>query len=354
MAYDFIPTSTNDIVKTISDKTISEELVLALMRLHKKFPSIKDPLALDPKAPRIAKVTRKLQESLNIKELQAPFKRIKLEFGEGSRGGRGTGNKGNAFEDELAKDFDKWWETGKVSSQMNEKLIKGIVSEYKIDKWKDLYVDAEGALNKPRPLMVSGDNVLITPGLVDIGAIVTDITLRKGKDKKAEAGVYLSLKYSGTVTFFNAGTKKYLTDAELKAGMVKNPGGITLLKMFGLDNATFCSVFNGKGKNFKSIDTTKKVNIRILEDLIKSGIGYGYHMVHKLGQEIISKPVTKAYRDNASNVKKVTVFYGGKTGTGKRVDIEVITPTYILKFNFRNKQGGNYISHLMCDYSYAK
>ena len=178
--------------------------------------------------------------------------------------------------------------------------------------------------------------------------------MRKGKVKTAPAGVYLSLKYSGTVTFFNAGTKKYLTDAELQKGLVTNAGGLALLNMFGINNAVFCSVFNGKGKNLYSEDTTSKVDKKALENLIKSGIGYGFHMVHKMGSTIISKDIDKAYRDKASKVTSVKVYYGGKSGNGARVDIEVLTPKYILKFNFRNKQGGKYISHLMCDYSYVK
>ena len=44
------------------------------------------------------------------------------------------------------------------------------------------------------------------------------------------------------------------------------------------------------------------------------------------------------------------VKYGGKTSAGKRVDIEIDTPNITLKINIRNKQGGVYPSHIMCDY----
>lgn len=352
MAYNFIPTKPKEVTETIKSKE-AQEIAAVLIDLQKMFPTVPDPIALDPKLPKQVKITRKIQTKLDLKPLQTKYKNIKLSFGEGSRGGRGTQNKGNLFEAELAQDIEAWWRGEGVSSDENAGLINDLVEVYKIDTWPELFVDAEGAENKPRPLMINGKDILISPGLVDIGATVTDITLRKGKDKNADAGAYLSLKFSGTVTFFNAGTKKYLTDAELQSGIIKNTGGKALLDMFGIDNAVFCSVFNGKMKKGYSEETTKKVNKKALENLIKSGIGYGFHMVHKMGSNIISKKIDKAYRDAASTVKSVKVFYGGKGGNGARVDIEVITPKYILKFNFRNKQGGKYISHLMCDYSYV-
>lgn len=352
MAYDLIPTTTTEITDKIKG-TSAQPISAVLLKLQKDFPQLKDPIALDPKKPKEVKITRKLSESVDIKALQRQFTDLKISFGEGSRGGRGTQNKGNLFEAELAGDIEAWWRGEGVTSDMNADLINDLISKYKIDTWTEMYVDAEGAENKPRPLMINGNSVLVSPGLVDIGAVVTDITLRKGKNKTANPGVFLSLKFSSTVTFFNSGTKKYLSDAELQSGLIKNAGGKTLLDMFGIENALFCSVFNGTMKKGSSEDTTRKINRTALENLIKSGIGYGFHMVHKKGNTIISKEIDKQYRDAASKVQSVTVFYGGKTGTGSRVDIEVKTPKYILKFNFRNKQGGKYISHLMCDYSYA-
>jgi len=352
MAYNFLPTTAKEISDKFPDKALYAELILILTDLQHLFPSIKDPIALDPLLPKSVKVTRKIQTEFDLKPLQKKLKLCKLSFGEGSRGGRGVGNKGNLFEIQLAKDLDNWWKGEDVSNKDTKLLIDELASVYKLNTWKDLFIDAEGAANKPRPLIISGSSVLVSPGLIDIGSTVTDITLRQGKNEQSPAGAYLSLKFSGTVTFFNAGTKKYLTDAELMSGIITNKGGLVLLDMFGIDNSRFCSVFNGKGKKGSLEITTNRVNKIALQNLIKSGIGYGYHMIHKTNSKMVSQVIDKAYRDKASEVKTVTVYYGGKTGTGQRVDIEVITPKYILKFNFRNKQGGKFISHLMCDYSY--
>ena len=57
----------------------------------------------------------------------------------------------------------------------------------KIDKWPNLVIDPEGAANKPRPL-INGPNFLVSPGLNNIGAVVTDITL-KNKTTNNKIGV---------------------------------------------------------------------------------------------------------------------------------------------------------------------
>ena len=47
------------------------------------------------------------------------------------------------------------------------------------------------------------------------------------------------------------------------------------------------------------------------------------------------------------------VFYGGKTATGKRVDIEVRTQKYLFKVNMRDTQGTDgYPTRIMGDFTY--
>lgn len=349
MAYNFIPKTPGEVIRGISNADIAADIVVALNYLQTKYPSIEDPITIDLQKLNSFNITRKLDGHLNKNELTKMLKKTTFKFGEGSRGGRGTANKGNLFEVQLKNDLETWRDGGEIKSTTTLELINDLIKTYGIDKWGRFSVLDEAYKNQKRPLVITGRGAVVSPGLIDIGSTVTDLTLKSEDENKV---VYLSLKYSGTVTFFNAGTKKYLSDAELQKGEIKNPGGKVLLDLFGIDNKTFCSVFNGKGKNFNSENTLAKIDKAALEKLIQSGIGYGYHMVHKMGAKMISKKVDKMYRDNASTIIGCKVYYGGKTGTGKRVDIEVATPKYDLKFNFRNKQGGNYISHLMCDYSY--
>ena len=90
-----------------------------------------------------------------------------------------------------------------------------------------------------------------------------------------------------------------------------------------------------------------------MQKLLKSGIGEGYHMIHKLTGRILSKKMDKAALEKAARVNNATIYYGGKTGTGKRVDIEMESDTYRFKLNLRDTQGKDgYPTRLMCDFSY--
>ena len=168
--------------------------------------------------------------------------------------------------------------------------------------------------------------------------------------------VYLSLKLGGTTTFFNAGVKTVLTTDEIKANKIKNPQGNRLLKMFGIDKNLFADVFNGKLRKgiiknvWPSMDGNSK---RALEKLIQSGIGFGYHVIHKLGTGIKSYKVDERYMKEASKPQSLTLYYGGKTGTGKRIDMEIMTPKYALKLNIRDTQGKDgYPTRMMADFTY--
>jgi hypothetical protein len=90
-----------------------------------------------------------------------------------------------------------------------------------------------------------------------------------------------------------------------------------------------------------------------LEDFLKSAIGHGYTIVHKLNNETKVYKVDKKYMNEAATPKSCTVYYGGKTGTGKRIDMEIETGHYRLKLNIRDTQGTDgYPTRMMCDYSY--
>ena len=106
---------------------------------------------------------------------------------------------------------------------------------------------------------------------------------------------------------------------------------------------------NGNFSNYSGPSTN--YDLTKIQNLIKSGIGEGYYMVKaggKGGAEFFK--IDSDYTDTASNVSAPQVFYGGDSGKGKRIDIIFESPTYYFKVNIRNKQGGLYPSHIMCDY----
>jgi len=90
-----------------------------------------------------------------------------------------------------------------------------------------------------------------------------------------------------------------------------------------------------------------------MQKLLKSGIGHGYHIIHKLTGRILSKKMDTAALEKAARVNNATIYYGGKTGKGKRVDIEMESETYRFKLNMRDSRGSDgYPDRIMCDFSY--
>jgi hypothetical protein len=59
----------------------------------------------------------------------------------------------------------------------------------------------------------------------------------------------------------------------------------------------------------------------------------------------------EAAMKKAAAINSIVIYYGGKTGKGKRIDITCKSQLYEFKLNIRDKQGNDvYPSHLMCDF----
>ena len=61
--------------------------------------------------------------------------------------------------------------------------------------------------------------------------------------------------------------------------------------------------------------------------------------------------VDKKYAKTASDVTSPKIYYGGKKGGGKRIDIEFESPLYAFNLNIRNSGAGIYPGHLLCTYT---
>ena len=355
MAYTFFPESVSQIETKLKFPAKNKEEIKRLWSvLNKKF-KLKAPINIDPGEYKIINVIRALQGTADLGQIkrEAKLNILKIKFGNGSLGGRGVQNKGNLFENQYAQAIVKYDEGNKIE-QSFEKSIADLYKTYKLSKYKKLIVKEEGAANTKRPI-VFGANIIIKADKqvgLNIGPIVTDLTLMDNKQPK----VYLSLKLGGTTTFFNAGVRTVLTPEEIKANNIKNPQGNRLLKMFGVDKKLFADVFNGKLKTgviknvWPNMDGNSK---KALEKLLQSGIGFGYHVIHKLGTGIKSYKVDEKYMIEAARPRSLTLYYGGKTGTGKRIDMEIMTPKYALKLNIRDTQGKDgYPTRMMADFTY--
>jgi len=350
-----------------SEDEITNPKVKKLYSIIKSYPglSIEDPLVLDPDSPNTAKITRALQRDnkfieflsgkLNTKidDLNGgKWEGLSIKWGEGSRGGRGVKSKGLGFEGELYADLETLRDEGINQSNLNDfkypDLIMDIAKELGL-KQNNFTVQSEGEKNQSRPLKFDGGGPIIAFSAGSAAETLTDITITKGSTK-----YYLSAKFGNTLTFFNSGITKVLPADEIKSGEIKNQDGKALLATLGIDNKTFCKVFNDyPDADFSDLNgPTSKYDSSKLKNLIKSGIGEGYYMVKaggKGGYEF--SKIDSKYANLASDVTgPVSVYYGGLGGNGKRIDIVVESALYKFKINIRNKQGGLYPSHIMCDY----
>jgi len=353
MAYDFFPKTEEELQKKIRNHPpqAQGDLYLLYTYLKEKFPTLETPINLDLRKKNSANISRSLQEDISISKIkrEAKISSLSMKFGNGSSGNRGVNNRGNLFEPQFADALLKWWKGESVTDSKMLKAILDLDKTYELRKSSKLVIDVVGGENTRRPLVYTPYITLTNPkgSGDDVGKSVTDITLKTDTQE-----IYLSLKMGTTVTFFNVGVRTVLTPDEIKAYNITNADGIKLLNLFNIDHKIFCDVFNGKHRG-SSIPVNTRVDVEAMRRLMRSGIGKGYHIIHKLSGKILSKQMDEAALRIVSSVTTAKIYYGGKTGQGKRVDIEMESPTYIFKLNIRDTQGKDgYPTRLMCDFSY--
>ena len=358
MAYDFFPKTEAELESGTRQhsKEIRSELLYIFSYLKKKFPEIDTPICMDKTKKSSVKISRAMQVDVNISTLKTKLKikKLTLEFGNGSSGNRGVNNRGNLFEPQFAKALLDWWEGKNVSDTLMLNAIKELDELHNLREATGITVDIVGGENTKRPLQYSAGGITMDNPKgsgTDVGASVTDVTITKKMKRGSDEVIYLSMKLGTTVTFFNVGVRTVLTPDEIKENKITNKNGKMLLDMFGIDPVLFCMVFNGKLT--KGQTKTNTIDDAMLGKLLKSGIGHGYTIVHKLSGKIKVKKMDVAALNTASRVSSSTIYYGGKTGNGKRIDIEVESATYKFKLNIRDTQGKDgYPTRLMCDFSY--
>jgi len=353
LAYDFFPTSKEEITKQIKSvpKQTLDEILTVFAFLKQYDPK---PLVMDKSSPRNVKIIRKLQaqfgDASNVAK-KTKVRQIKLSYGNGSSGNRGVNNRGNAAEDVFLKDLQNWWK-GDTKNIVPKNLtaIQDLDRTYGISKGDKFELIPEGANNTKRPLQFGESGISITNPKgsgFNVGKSISDITVKTSlKDP-----IYLSLKLGNTVTFFNVGVRTILTPDEIKSGSIKNINGKKLLKMFGIDDKKFCQVFT---EGYSFVDNRAKANVSSIQNLLKSGIGYGYHIIHIFPKFVESLKMDQRMMEKASDIGQVTVYYGGLTGTGKRIDIAFSSSLYNFKLNIRDTQGHDgFPTRLMCDFTHA-
>jgi len=274
------------------------------------------------------------------------------EFGGQPAGGVRV-NKGLVFESDLAERLDECISgkkcKGKYASQ-TEKII-AMCSEK--NGSPVVGYEHEGGANKSRPIAVAGTTVYISPrNHKEHGPQLTDITLSHKDGSKS----FLSLKFSSTLTFVNSGVAKDIfTESEIRKNNIQFPKGKAILNAFGLDELTFCDVFNSYGRGKKhptGVDVSNAVSRTELKTFLQTAMGSGYWMIHGMdGPKIYSWYMDPSKNPTMATINSpIVVDYGGVNGRGKRVDIRFSNQYFDFAVNIRNKQSGLYPSHIMCDY----
>ena len=228
-------------------------------------------------------------------------------------------------------------------------LVNKINDEYNI-KGGLSSVEAVGGKNQPRPLKSGNGGIVVGTGSKDIGSTITDITTVFGGKKD----IYLSLKFGDTLTFINSGVGKIFKEIDYKNHFdgYNNSIGNAIFNMFDIDKIEYANIFNKYGKGYKGEKVTpKNPDKRAIQDLLEYAIGYGYWMVHGKGSKVSIYEMDEAYMKKSAKINgNIELHYGGARGSGKRLDIHCESSEYKFMFNLRNKQGGKYPSHIMCDY----
>lgn len=293
--------------------------------------------------------TGKYENTGQIKTVSLTDLQKTPEFG----GQTGTGakvNLGIQFERDLFVALVDFYETGKVSGKYGEdgkKIIQMVGKDIK----KPLSgVIAEGENNTKRPLSISGSTVKLGNGGTDLGPTVTDITLLFNGGTK----VYLSLKYGSTLAFANIGVST-LFNANLLKTYNLGTSAQSIVDMFGLSKTAFCETFNNYPHSKKianyEVDVTNTCDKSALEDLLAQMVGKGYWMVHGTNSKMNIYEMDDSYLRSASSLTgKITAYYGGTTGKGKKVIVACESSKYKFQFNIRNKASGVAPTHIMCDY----
>ena len=352
-AYNIIPNSEADIdAQSHLDDKQKEDMKNIFRELVKS--GHPNPIAISSKKEenKQIKVARSIADDFNLSNLTKGTA-FKLTAGDGSRGGRGTGNKGFEFEDQIVQDIELYVQEGITASFKYPDMMRKL-HVIALGKGEHITVEKMGQENTKRPLIFGDIDAVIGGRELDIGHKITDVTVHVDGNP-----VYISAKTSGTVTFFNAGVRTIFTDKQFEEGKITNRDAKKLLDMFGIDEQRFVEIFTGysketagaaRGKTQKDeVDVSRTANKKALQRLLLTGIGYGFIMAHKKGKKVETYEMTPGRMRRSSTISSIKVLYP-KKGEAKRIDIEVITPLYIFKFNIRNKQGGLYPTHLMCDY----
>ncbi len=289
-------------------------------------------------------------------KMQGQSSRVELSLGKLEKteefGGQPAGgtrvNKGIKFEKDFVEVLNEQLSGVKSNKTYSKEVEKVLVRCAEEMRSPVTEVIAEGGMNQSRPIKMQGNQLIIAPyNHAEHGKKLTDITLKHANGKFS----YLSLKFSSTLTFMNSGVAQIFTPSDIKSGSIQTTMGKAILDTFGIEDDIFCDVFNNYGRK-KFPNVKAKLDKQKLKKFLQTCIGSNYWMVHGMeGGKVYFWEMSDSKNPQYATITgDVEIQYGGKQGNGKRIDIVFSNRYFDFKVNIRNKQGGLYPSHLMCDY----
>ena len=403
MAWDVIPKSYSAVTKAAKTLGMPEQkekdLVKLWQYLKSNHPELPEPIALGSggdatKSKSKVKVMRILSQNKDygptkkgaakLKEL-AKLKALNVDWGDGSRDGKGSKNQGASFEQDLSREINLWIEGG--LDNCTDSLIKEFIKQMTAvgtQDWfgnKKLTCEVMGGVDTKRPLtLVAGSWHVGGAGSgigYNIGEKISDVTIHGD----SLGDVYISAKTSGTTNLINCGVKSaYFKPVDIQNNNI-NTTGKALLKTFGIGVDEFCDFFNNlrdvaqeaadnniskpawpAGRVVKA--SAANFDKSLLTSLIKGSLGHGFWYVHKHGQKIFHQWMTEKFLDESCvpDVGNITLEFGGGKDGAKRINILMETTHLELQFNIRNTSSEEspgdefrvYPTHLQAGYKFKK
>lgn len=340
MAYNFIPKSVNEIKIELKDNIYLNEII-ELYKICFFYSRINDPIAIDLKNIKSIKIIRLLTDKFSIIKKEMGLTSLIIKLGDGSRGNKGENNLGLKFEKDLYNSFNDF-NNGKIENLKYKDFISLFYYKNKLYNFNNIEIKYEGIKNNNRPLNFNDKNIYIgnEKDLKDIGKTLSDIIIISGT-----CYYNLSLKYGNQVTFFNVGCKKIFLEKEIIEQNIKNKNGKMFLNIFEINEQLFCNQFN----NFSGPGETK-VNLNnnnIIENFLKTGIGYDYYLIHNKNNFLTSHYISENIMNNLSKIEDYKIIY---PINGKRINILINNKYLKTNINIRSKNGGIYPTHIMADY----
>ena len=253
-------------------------------------------------------------------------------------------NKGNEYETEVGNNFENEY-------QENVEVLLGL-EPHSLDNYKAIQF---GAANNRRPLIISGGSVVLSSGKYNnVGDAVKDVLLTNGADK-----INVSVKFGPSVTMANPSIASIIPDSVFidyeNSGIVTLTNEAkTLLNLFGIDPIKFVQTYVDYGTgNIQDSESVTLDKSKIKKYLI-SAVGDNYILIHKNGgtvhyYNLMTPKDTSRFIGTVPSTS--TVYYGGVSGTGKRVDVKIETDNVIFTMSFRSKSSGVvYPKFVLCDY----